>query len=340
MIGEASERRSGAGIGFRLAGTGVALPRRHVPSAEVDALIGRPSGWTEANFAIAERRWAGPDETSSVMGAEAAQAALDEAGLVAEDMDVLVGACAVMEQPIPGTAALIQRRLGLGGSGRPAFDVNATCLSFLVALDTVLTGFALGRWRRALIVSADIASAALDFSDPEASVIFGDGAAAVVVEADGPHALLAFRLATYGDGADLCRLESGGTRLRPHEDMEAFVAGSRFAMDGTGVFRATARRFPAFLKSLLDAGSLTSGDVDLVVPHQASAAALEHLKRAIPDGHARTVDIFRNNGNQIAASMPHALHRARAEGRLADGSHALLIGSSAGISLGGAVIHW
>jgi 3-oxoacyl-[acyl-carrier-protein] synthase-3 len=340
MIGQATGRQAGVEIGFRLAGTGVALPRRRVSSIEVDGLIGRPAGWTEANFEIAERRWASGEETSSFMGAEAARAAMDDAGVGPEDIDVLVGACAVMEQPIPGTAALIQRRLGLGGSGKPAFDVNATCLSFLVALDTVLAGFALGRWRRALIVSAEIASAALDFTDPEASVIFGDGAAAAVVEADGPHQLLAYRLATYGDGADLCRLESGGTRRRPHEDMAGFIAGSRFAMDGPGVFRATAKRFPSFLGGLLVHAAVSAEELDAVIPHQASAAALEHLKRAIPDGHARTVDIFRETGNQIAASMPHALHRARSEERLTPGSTSLLIGSSAGISLGGAVVRW
>ena len=118
-----------------------------------------------------------------------------------------------MEQPIPGTASMIQRRLGLGNSGIPAFDVNATCLSFLVAVDTMVMGMAVGKWRRGLIVSADIASAALHFSSSEASVIFGDGAAAIVVEANGPSTLLACRLSTFGDGADLCQLEAGGTRL-------------------------------------------------------------------------------------------------------------------------------
>ncbi len=329
-----------APIPFRLAGTGVALPCRRVPSAELDALIGRPAGWTEANLAIAERRWAAPAETSSALGTMAAQAALADAGIVPDDLDLIIGACAVMEQPIPGTAALIQRRLGLGESGIPAFDVNATCLSFLLALDHVLTGFALGKWRRALIVSADIASAALDFSSPEASAIFGDGGAAAVIEAEGPHALLALRIATYGSGADLCRLEAGGTRLRPHDDIDAFLAGSRFRMDGPGVFRATARRFPDFLGRLLVDAATAPEALATVIPHQASAAALEHLKRAIPDGHARTVDIFRDHGNQIATSMPHALHVARGEGRLAPGSRSLLIGSSAGVSLGGAVIRW
>jgi 3-oxoacyl-[acyl-carrier-protein] synthase-3 len=327
-------------IAFRLAGSGVALPRTVVPSRELDRRIARPEGWTEANFQIATRRWAAPDETSSLLGAHAASAALADAGWRADDLDVIIGACGVMEQPIPGTAPLIQQKLGLGASGIAAFDVNATCLSFLVAFETLLMGMALGKWRRGLIVSADIASAALDFSSPEASVIFGDGAAAVAIEADGESRLLSCRLKTYGDGAELCRLEAGGTRLRPHEDLEGFLAASRFRMDGPALFKATARRFGPFLDGLLGDAGVTRDGIDTIVPHQASAAALAHLKRAMPDGDARTIDIFRDHGNQIAAGMPHALHVARERGRTAPGTHSLLVGTSAGVSLGGAVIRW
>ncbi len=328
------------GVLFGLVGIGRALPRRNVTSAELDAIIGRETGWTERHFAIRSRQWAEDEETSSMLGAKAAQAALDDAGWDGSTLDVIVGACAVMEQPIPGTATLIQRRLGLGQSGIPAFDVNATCLSFIVALDMVLSGFATDKWRRALIVSADIASAALDFGDPEASVIFGDGAVAVALSADGPHRLCASRLETYGDGSDLCALEAGGTRLRPQDDLEAFLAKSKFRMDGPGVFRATARPFPGFLDRLLGAAEVDISAIDTIIPHQASAVALEHLKRAVPNGHAKTIDIFADHGNQIAVGMPHALYTARTSGRLTPGSRSLLVGTSAGVSLGGAVIAW
>jgi 3-oxoacyl-[acyl-carrier-protein] synthase-3 len=275
------------------------------------------------------------------MGAAAAQLALDAAGWAASDIDVLVGACAVMEQPIPGTASLIQRRLGLGASGIPAFDVNATCLSFLTALDLVDAGFTTRRWRRALIVSSDIASAALDFRYPEASVIFGDGAAAVAVEADqAGSGLLAYRLETFGDGADLCRLEAGGARLRPHADLDEFLARAYFRIDGPAVFKAAARRFDPFITALLGQAGVETSDIDLVVPHQASAAAIEHLRRSLPILRDRVVDIFADHGNQIAASMPSALDAAVRSGRLHRGDLALLVGTAAGISLGGAVIRY
>lgn len=325
---------------FAIAGSGVYLPRRIVTAGELDTMTAQPPGSTARRFGVKARHWAGPDETSSFMAAAAAEAALAEAGWEPGSLDVIVGACGVMEQPIPGTSVLIQRRLGLGSSGIPAFDVNATCLSFLLALDHILTGFTLGRWRRALIVSADIASAALNFSDPEASVLFGDGAAALALEADGPHRRLAYRFSTYGDAADACRLEAGGTRLRPEPDLAGFLARSKFQMDGRAVFRATSRRFPDFLDGLLATADVPREALATVIPHQASAGALDHLRRAIPSGADKVVDIFAEVGNQIATSLPFTLHTARRRGLLRPGEPALLIGTAAGVSLGGAVVRW
>lgn len=325
---------------FGIAGSATYLPRESVPASHLDELTVQPTGSTQLRFGVQKRHWANAEETSSFMGACAARDALSDAGWEPQSLDAIIGACGVMEQPIPGTSVLIQRRLGLGDSGVACFDINATCLSFLQALDRALAGFALGEWRRVLIVSADIASAALDFSDPEASVLFADGAAALALEADGPHVRLGHSFRTYGEGADLCRLEAGGTRLRPHDDLEGFLRSARFRMQGKEVFRATSRRFPPFLADLLNASGVAAEQIDLVVPHQASAPALEHLKRSLPGGHAKTVDIFAEVGNQIATSLPFALHTARSLGRIVAGQNALLIGSSAGISLGGAVIRW
>ena len=328
----------GSGFRFGIAGSASYLPRRSIGAEELARLCAIPVDEVASRYGVTRRYRADSDETSSAMAALAAEQALAQANWDPASLDVIVGACGVMEQPIPGTAALVQRRLGLGGSGIPAFDINATCLSFLLALDRVLAGFALGEWRRALVFSADIASAALDYSDPEASLLFGDGAAALLLEADGPHERLAHGFRTYGEAADACRLEAGGTRLRPHDDLDGFLARSRFQMNGRAVFSATARRFPGFVEELLAAASIQPDAIDLIVPHQASAPALEHLKRSLPGGHAKTIDCFAGVGNLIATSLPYALHLARSEGRMTAGSNVLLIGSSAGISLGGAVL--
>jgi 3-oxoacyl-[acyl-carrier-protein] synthase-3 len=324
---------------FRLAGAGTYEPARRVSSDELDARCGRAPG-TAAKLGIRERRYASADETSSFMAAEAARRAAADAGWELQEIDALIGACGVMEQPIPGTAPLVQRRLGLGASGIPAFDVNATCLSFLPALDHAVAGISLKGWRRVVIFAADIASAALDHDDLEASAIFGDGAAAVALEAGGSSTILASRLETYGDHSELCRLEAGGTRLRPHEDLPGFLDASRFRMEGIALFKATARRFPPFMARLLADAGLRGDEIASVIPHQASAPALAHLARALGGDPARIVDTFATLGNRIASSLPHSLAVARSENRLEPGSASLLVGSSAGLSLGGTIVRW
>lgn len=335
--------RSMGGTPLRIAGTGVYHPRTRVSSANIDERLQKGAGWTEANFMIRERGVAGSLETSSSMGAAAAIQACEAAGVAPADVDVIIGACGVMEQPIPGTSVLIQEKLGLGSSGIPAFDVNATCLSFLAALDVVAMGFACGRWKTALIVSSDIASAALDFSDPGASVIFGDGAAAAVIERsegdDGPS-LLGSRIETYGSGFQLCELRSGGTRLRPHEDLDGFLSASKFRMDGPAVYRAARKRAPRLMHKLLTSAGVSLDDIALVIPHQASAHGLNYLHDVLGIPQEKIVNVFHSCGNQIAASLPTALHEAASSQRLRRGDLALLIGTAAGISIGGAVIRY
>ena len=324
-----------------LAGLGAYAPRERRSSQALDAVFGQPAGWTEAQFGIASRGVAAPDETTSMMGAEAARQALAMAGWAEGEFDVLIGACGVMEQPIPGTSVLIQQALGLGKSGIWAFDVNQTCLSFVAALDVAAMGFATGRFRRALIVSSDIASCGLDWDTPASAAIFGDGAAAVCVEAgddpDGP-ALLARGFETYGAGKDLAAVRSGGTRIRVEDGFEAFAEGARFRMDAFGIFKAASRTLPALIDRVLDEAGLTRETVDVIVGHQASRPAIEHARRLMGGDPDRLVDIFATRGNQIAASLPTVLVEAQAAGRLAPGKTVLLLGTAAGISLAAMVL--
>ncbi len=328
---------------LRIAGCGAYMPRERRGSGAFDPLFHQPAGWTLENYGIASRAVAAPDETTTMMGAAAARAALGQAGWADGDFDVLIGACAVMEQPIPGVSVMLQEALGLGRSGITAFDVNQTCLSFLTALDVAAMGFLSGRWRRALIVSSDIASAGLDMTTPHAAAIFGDGAGAVCVEAtDDPAgpALLARGFESYGEGRDLSALRAGGTRVRVEEGYEALLAASHFEMDPFGIFKAAARRLPPLVDRVLADAGLTRDSVDIIIPHQASAPALEHLRRMMEGDPARIIDIFRDHGNQIAASLPSALTHARATGRLKPGTTAMLVGTAAGISIAAMVLRF
>jgi 3-oxoacyl-[acyl-carrier-protein] synthase-3 len=307
----------------------------------MDGLFGKAPGWTEETFGIVSRGMADDEETTSAMAAGAARVALAEAGWDEGDFDVLIGACGVMEQPIPGASVLIQQALGLGGSGIAAFDVNQTCLSFVTAMDVAAMGISSGRWKRALVAASDIASAGLDMATPHASAIFGDGAAAVCLEAgDDPAgpALLSRGFETYGEGKDLCSLRAGGTRVRVEEGYDALVAGSKFQMDAFGIFKAAARRLPPLLDRVLDEAGLTRESVDVIVPHQASRPGIDHVKKLMGGDPARVIDIFGDHGNQIAASLPTALVHAHADGRLTPGKTVLLLGTAAGISAAALVL--
>ena len=326
---------------MNIAGFGAYAPREQRPSEALDSVFGQPAGWTRSQFGIALRGVAGPDETTSMMGAQAARRALDDAGWKAEDLDVIIGACAVMEQPIPGTSILIQNALGLGKSGVWAFDVNQTCLSFVTALDVAAMGFATGRFRRALIVSSDIASAGLDWANPPSAAIFGDGAAAVCIEAaDDPNGpgLLARGFETYGEGKDLATLRSGGTRIRIDHGLEALTEGARFHMDAFGIFKAAARALPRLIDRALGEAGLTRETVDLVVCHQASAPGVEHVRRLMGGDPDRVIDIFATRGNQIAASLPTVRAEAKARGLIRPGGTVLLLGTAAGISAAAMVL--
>ncbi|MCD9097235.1 ketoacyl-ACP synthase III [Luteimonas fraxinea] len=332
-----------APAGLRILGTGCHHPAQRVASTVFDTRLGLAPGSSEAATGVAMRGVAGDDETASWMGARAAEAALHAAGIDASALDAIVSTCAVMEQPIPCQAALVQRALGLGGSGIPAFDINATCLGFLVALDLIAASIAAGRYRRVLVVASEVPSRGLRADDPVTAPLFGDGAAAVVLGAAAPgedSALLAWRMETFADGADACRIRGGGTRIAPgdprNDDRDAY----RFEMDGPATFRTAGRRLPRLLTRLLESAGLTTDALDCIVPHQASGGGLDRMMQALRLPEARTVRILGEHGNQVAASLPHALHHAIHAGRLQRGQTCLLLGTGAGLSVGGAVLRY
>ena len=166
---------------MRIIGTGSAVPQTVVTAAEIDARLGRPAGWTLAASGVAFRHVM--TQGSQVdLALAAARAALDDAGMGAGELDLIVSACGIGYQTLPSTAPLIQRGLGLADGAVATFDINSTCLSFLSALEVVAGLLASGRYARALIVSAEVASRALPWAtQPEVAALFGDGAGAAVV---------------------------------------------------------------------------------------------------------------------------------------------------------------
>ncbi|MCA7024133.1 MULTISPECIES: beta-ketoacyl-ACP synthase 3 [Stenotrophomonas] len=330
-------------IPLRILGTGEYIPSRRVDSNEFDRRWSKPDGWTRRHVGIDYRHFAGADEPASMMAAQAAQDALRRADLRADQVDAVISVSGVMEQAIPCTAALVQRRLGLSGSRIPAFDVNATCLGFLVALDLVASAIATHRFRRVLLVAGEVASAGLDWDDTDTAALFGDGAAAVVVEAAGKgdaSCLLATHMETHSEGTEFCQVRAGGTRVRLSDGAGQFSAASRFEMSGRATYRLAAQKLPGFMRALFDRANVAAGDLKRLVPHQASVKALDHLQRALRLPQDSLVRILETHGNQMAASIPLALHHAIEHGELRRGDLFAMVGSGAGLSFAGAVLRY
>lgn len=324
-----------------LLGTGHALPADMLSSTAVDRRLGLAPGAVERLSGVRQRPVAARADTAARLGAQAARRALDAAGLALQDIDCLVAASGTMDQGMPSNAALIHRELGL--QGVPGFDVNASCLGFIAALDTLSWAVQAGRYRRVLVVASDIASCGLDWDHLEASAIFGDGAAAAVLAPSGEGEggggrILAADLLTVSEGAHLCQIPAGGSRHHPSRIDGAFAPLTLFHMDGPRVFKLATRHLPGFLERLLAAAGLTLREIDWVVPHQASRLAMSHLSRRLGLAGERVVDIFADHGNQIAASLPTALDIAVRDGRIRRGHRLLLLGTGAGLSLGGVVM--
>ncbi len=325
---------------IRLLGTGAALPTEELTSEELDRRLGLFPGTVFKKTGV--RRRFVENRSAAALGAEAARNALAAAGLDLAEIDCLIAASGTPDQAMPSNGALIHRELGLSDQGIPAFDIGASCLSFLVALDTAACLIDARRYRRILIVSSDVASCGLDWTRLEASGIFGDGAAAAVVGPTdtGNSALLASSFATLSEGAHTCEIPGGGSRHHPGRIDGPYLPLTLFRMDGKAVFRLAAERLPGFLDDLLAAAGLTFAEIPVIVPHQASLHALQYLRRRFGLHREQVIDIFAERGNQVGASLPSALHEAIASGRLRRGDPALLVGTGAGVQLGGMVIRY
>jgi 3-oxoacyl-[acyl-carrier-protein] synthase-3 len=320
---------------LHICSTGKALPSIAVTAGEIDTQQGFSAGFTYQKGGVRVRHFASPDESQSGLAARALQDALDRANLDITSIDLLIAACGVQEQALPSTACAIAAAAGLP-AGTPAFDVNASCLSFLAAL-RVASGLLCGGYQRIAVVSADLASRGVDWSEPEASLIFGDGAAAAIVErGDGSTGIESFVLQTYPEGRAYCEVRAGGTRCNPRIGVtpEDFL----FRMDGKAVFRAAAHILPSAMATLMGDAGVQLSDIDCVVPHQASHLGMAHVTKKLGLPPERVINIYETHGNQVAASMPTALHEAYRQGLAAPGKRVLMLGTAAGLTIGGAVL--
>ncbi|HEV2579520.1 MAG TPA: ketoacyl-ACP synthase III [Ktedonobacteraceae bacterium] len=323
----------------KLAGLGWYLPPRRVTNAELEAQLDIPADWIERVTGVCERRYVS-DETVVAMGAAASCMALDAAHMQVEDLDAIICASTSPQQAIPCTAAFLQRELQAPEGMSACFDINATCLSFLFALQTAAHLVAAGAYSSMLICCSEIVSRFLNPGERESVALFGDAAAACVVTRRAPGEASAFwhaHFETYNSGADLTEIRGGGTLHHPN-DPQTTPEMNLFHMNGPSVFRQASMLGEPVMDHFMNELGWERGCFDALVPHQASRHAIEQFTRRLGFSKAQMIVNLPQRGNCVSASIPLALAEAVHSGRIRRGDRVLLAGTGAGLTLGALAI--
>ena len=315
-------------------GTGSALPVRRVSNAELAETVDTSDEWIVERTGIRFRHIAAPDETTATLAADACRAALGSAGLSAHDIDLIVLATATPDQTFPASATKVQAMLGIADC--VAFDVAAVCSGFLYALQVADSMLRSGAARRALVIGAETFSRIVDWEDRATCVLFGDGAGAVVLEAQensGPdgRGILAMRLHADGRHNDLLYVDGGPSTTG---------TVGKLRMKGREVFRHAVVNLAAVMTETLAIAGLSADDVDWVVPHQANARILDATARKLHLAPAKVVVTVDQHANTSAASVPLALDTAVRDGRIKQGDLIVLEAMGGGFTWGAAVVRF
>ena len=311
-------------------GVGSALPKRRVDNAELAERVDTSDEWIVERTGIRSRYIADDSETTASLAADAARRALDHAGMVAQEIDLIVLATATPDQTFPSSATKVQAMLGIPDC--VAFDVHAVCTGFLYALTVADSMLRSGNSRRAIVIGAETFSRILDWEDRGTCVLFGDGAGALILAAEeGDRGILATKLHADGRHGDLLYVDGGPSTTG---------TVGKLRMKGREVFRHAVVNLAEVLGEVLAAAGFTADDVDWIVPHQANARILDATAKKIgvsPDKIVVTVD---RHANTSAASVPLALDTAVRDGRIKRGDLIVLEAMGGGFTWGAAALRY
>lgn len=319
-------------------GVGAAVPERVLTNADLEAMVDTSDEWITTRTGIKERRIAPEGMATSDLAVQAAERALASAGVAAAELDLVIVATITPDMFFPATACLVAERLG--ARGVPAFDLSAACSGFIYGLDLASQGIKTGRYRRVLIVGAELLSRVTNFNDRSTCVLFGDGAGAAVLGPVAPeYGLLGAHLGADGAGGDKLCIPGGGSRQRLTD--EALERGDQYIhMAGNEVFKFAVRIMGEAAARVLEQAGLTPADIDLLIPHQANIRIIEAAQRRLDLPPERVFVNVEKYGNTSAASIPLALAEAVEGGRVKDGDVLVLVGFGAGLTWGAAALRW
>lgn len=319
-------------------GTGKYVPERILTNRDLEQMVDTNDEWIVTRTGMKERRIAAPDQASSDLAYEASLIALRQAGIAAEDIDLIVVATITPDMSFPSTACVLQHKLGARKAA--AFDLSAACSGFIYGLANVSNFIALGTYRYALVVGAECLSRITDYTDRNTCILFGDGAGAVVL---GPVAegrgFRSFELGADGSGGELLKIEGGGSR---HPSSTATVEQKRhfIYMAGSEVFKFAVRIMGGAAEEALRKAGIGKERIDLLVPHQANIRIIQSALNRLELPEEKCMINLHKYGNVSAASIPIALAEAAEEGRLKEGDCVVLVGFGGGLTWGASVLIW
>jgi len=319
----------------KITGWGKYVPERVVTNDDLARMVDTSDEWIRTRTGIRERRLRTENDTTSSMSVAAAQQALAVAGLTPGDLDLIIVATSSPDYLLPSVASQVQDMLGAQCG---AFALVAGCSGWVYGLVTASQYIQSGAYNRILVVGVEIISFALDFTDRTTCVLFGDAAAATVVEAsDEPGGMLSFELGSDGSGAMALYVPDGGV-VSPISQRTVDERRQYLRMNGQEVFKFAVRTLSSSLKRTIYDAGLTPDDIDLFIPHQANARIIESAARQMRVPLDKFYMNLERYGNTSAASVPLALVEAAAEGRLKDGDLVAMCAFGAGLTWASAVI--
>jgi 3-oxoacyl-[acyl-carrier-protein] synthase-3 len=320
-----------------ITGLGTHVPERVVTNDDLAKLVDTSDEWIVDRTGIRERRFAAEDEALSDIALPAARAALEQAGLTARDIDLLIVATVTADMQFPSTAAILADELGASEAG--AYDLAAGCTGFMYGIAQAYGMVESGLSRRSLVIGADVLSKLMNFSDRSTCVLFGDGAGAVVVERAAGEGFLGFELGADGAGGKDLNLPAGGSRMPT--TAETVASGAHYVhMNGREVFKFATRVLVSSAQDVLGQCDLSIEDVDVYVPHQANVRIIDHAVAKLEVPKEKVIVNVDRYGNTSSASIPLALAEAVSSGRLRQGDMVLMTGMGAGLTWGSAVMRW
>jgi len=329
----------------KITGTGMYVPDRVVTNKDLEALMDTSDEWIRQRSGIQERRFIQEGQLPADLAEAACRQALDDAGLEPDQVDCIVLATLSPQADFPGTSFFLQERLG---GTTPCFDLRAQCSGFLYSLAAARSFVASGQYRRVLAVGCEVHSTGIDLSTEgrDVAVLFGDGAGAVVVEAnDDPEdqsGILAVQLHAEGRYARKLWIEAPGSGFQPTRMTQELLDQKRHfpRMEGKFVFKHAVTRMPEVLQEALDVSGIKKDDVDLFLFHQANLRINEFVAGALEIPPEKVRNNIQRYGNCSAASIPILLAEAQQEGMLESGRIVSLTAFGSGFSWASAVIRW